>query len=332
MSDKPLAVTVGEPAGIGPELVIQLAQQTLPRPFVVFADADLLRARAALLKLPLNLQTYTPGMRLSAPQAGDLTVYPCALTTPSMPGQLDVNNVPFVLESLSQAANACLQQEFAAIVTGPVHKALINECDYSFTGQTEFLAQLCGPAVRPVMMLTGGQLRVALVTTHLALRDVADAVTGERLEQTITILHHDLQHRFAIADPKILVCGLNPHAGENGYLGDEEIKTIAPVIKYFQQQGMQITGPISADTAFVPKNIQGYHAILCMYHDQGLPVLKHHSFGQGINVTLGLPFIRTSVDHGTALDLAGTGKADVNSFISAFQLAEQMGEHSDLFR
>jgi 4-hydroxythreonine-4-phosphate dehydrogenase len=315
-----IAITPGEPAGIGPDLCVQLAQHGHEAQLVVIADPDLLAARARRLNLPLFLQTFDPSQQPQPQKACTLTVLPVPLRVACVPGELDVYNAEYVLECLRQAVDGCLQERFAAMVTGPVHKGIINDAGCEFTGHTEFLAQRCR-VKRPVMMLQTEGLRVALATTHLPLREVADAITAPLLEEVIGILHHDLRSFFGIDNPVIYVCGLNPHAGENGHLGKEEQRIIEPVLDKLRRQGMNLIGPLPADTIFTPDKMRQADAFLAMYHDQGLPVLKHLGFGDAVNITLGLPIIRTSVDHGTALELAGSHKADVGSLIKALQAA-----------
>ena len=324
-SSAPLAITAGEPAGIGADLCLQLAQQSLPYPFVVLADKQLLQQRAALLGLTVQLHDYAANDN-TVLATGHLRVLNIPLAQPAVAGQLNPANSPYVLALLKRAVEGCQSGEFSAMVTAPVHKGVINDAGMLFTGHTEFLAELTHtPLV--VMMLTGGGMRVALATTHLPLREVADAITGELLEKILNIMQHDLQQRFGIAHPRILVAGLNPHAGESGYLGREEIDIIIPVLNKLRAQGLNVSVPLPADTLFVPHRLAQCDAVLAMYHDQGLPVLKYASFGQGVNITLGLPIIRTSVDHGTALDLAGTGKAEAGSLLAAMQAAIQMAEN-----
>ncbi|HCM1921610.1 TPA: 4-hydroxythreonine-4-phosphate dehydrogenase PdxA [Salmonella enterica subsp. salamae serovar 16:m,t:e,n,x] len=318
-----VVITPGEPAGIGPDLVVQLAQHAWPIELVVCADGVLLTERAAMLGLPLSLVPYSPDVPAAPQSAGTLTLLPVSLRAPAIPGQLTVENGPYVVETLARACDGCLQHEFAALITGPVHKGVINDAGIPFTGHTEFFEER-SQAKKVVMMLATEALRVALATTHLPLRAIADAITPALLHDVIAILHHDLRTKFGLRDPHILVCGLNPHAGEGGHMGTEEIDTIIPVLEELRAQGMRLTGPLPADTLFQPKYLDHADAVLAMYHDQGLPVLKYQGFGRGVNITLGLPFIRTSVDHGTALELAGQGKADVGSFITALNLAIKM--------
>ncbi len=323
MKQHRVVITPGEPAGIGPDLVVQLAQRSWPVELVICADASVLEARAKLLNLPLTLLPYQADNAPLPQQAGTLTLLPVPLRTPVIPGQLSTENGHYVVETLARACDGCLSGEFAALITGPVHKGVINDAGVAFTGHTEFFEERSQSA-KVVMMLATEELRVALATTHLPIKAVSDAITPDLLREVIAILHHDLRTKFGIADPHVLVCGLNPHAGEGGHMGTEEIDTIIPVLDEMRAQGMNLSGPLPADTLFQPKYLDHADAVLAMYHDQGLPVLKYQGFGRGVNITLGLPFIRTSVDHGTALDLAGQGKADVGSFITALNLAIKM--------
>ncbi|VVC85766.1 4-hydroxythreonine-4-phosphate dehydrogenase PdxA [Sideroxydans sp. CL21] len=318
---RPLAITAGEPAGIGPDLCVQLARHE--QPLVIIADKSLLQQRAAELGIDLQLHDHTAAMpHLS----GKLSVLHIPLVHSAQAGKLDPANSTYVLETLRRAVQGCMSGEFAGMVTAPVHKSVINDAGFAFTGHTEFLAeQSHTPQV--VMMLAGGGMRVALVTTHLPLREVADAITAPLLESVLRILQHDLQFRFGIAQPRILVAGLNPHAGEDGYLGREEIDVMIPVLNRLRAEGMNVSAPLPADTLFAQHRLQECDAVLTMYHDQGLPVLKHASFGGGVNITLGLPFIRTSVDHGTALELAGTGKAEAGSLLEAIRVASEMAHN-----
>jgi 4-hydroxythreonine-4-phosphate dehydrogenase len=316
-----LVITSGEPAGIGPDLCLQLAQYELP--LVVIADRELLRQRAAQLGIAVPLHDYLPGQPL---QRSVLNVLHVPLARPVRSGQLDAANATYVLEMLRRAVQGCLSGEFTGMVTAPVHKGIINDAGISFTGHTEFLAeQTHTPLV--VMMLAGGGMRVALATTHLPLREVADAITRPLLEDVLRILQRDLQCRFGLHRPRILVAGLNPHAGEGGHLGHEEIDVMIPVLDKLRVEGFDVSPPLPADTLFAAHRLKECDAVLAMYHDQGLPVLKHASFGEGVNITLGLPIIRTSVDHGTALELAGTGKANVGSLLEAIKVAEGMVRH-----
>ena len=323
MNVQRIVITPGEPAGIGPELVVQLAQRDWPMELVVCADPQLLTDRALMLGLPLTLLPYDAGQPAQPQRASTLTVLPVALRAAVVPGQLSVANGSYVVDTLARACDGCLSGEFAALVTGPVHKGVINDAGVAFTGHTEFFEERSGTP-KVVMMLATEALRVALATTHLPLRDVADAITPALLRDVITILYRDLQNKFGIAQPHVLVCGLNPHAGEGGHMGSEEIDIIIPLLEALRAEGMNLSGPLPADTLFQPKYLDRADAVLAMYHDQGLPVLKYQGFGRGVNITLGLPFIRTSVDHGTALELAGQGKADVGSFITALNLAIKM--------
>jgi 4-hydroxythreonine-4-phosphate dehydrogenase len=294
-----IALTSGEPAGVGPELCAMLARQTLAARVVLLGDAGLLAQRGAS---PATEIEHVP------------------LAAPSVAGKLDPANARYVLALLDRAADGCLAGEFDAMVTAPVHKAVINDAGFAFTGHTEYLAARAG-AAHVVMMLVGGGLRVALATTHLALADVARAITPAGLIDSLRVIERDLRQRFGLARPRILVAGLNPHSGEGGHLGREEIDVIEPALRAAQAEGIVVEGPIPADTLFVPERLKRADCVLAMYHDQGLPVLKYASFGRGVNVTLGLPFVRTSVDHGTALDLAGSGRADSGSLLEAVQLA-----------
>ncbi|KHT27541.1 4-hydroxythreonine-4-phosphate dehydrogenase PdxA [Pectobacterium carotovorum] len=323
-----VVITPGEPAGIGPDLVIALAQQAWPVELVICADPDLLFSRALQLSMPLTLRDYQPGQPAQPQQAGSLTILPIAASATIIPGDLNVANSAYVVETLARACDGCLNGEFAALITGPVHKGIINDAGVPFSGHTEFFADrsCCD---RVVMMLATEELRVALATTHLPLAAVSAAITRQSLHEVITILHHDLQTKFGIAQPQIYVCGLNPHAGEGGHMGREELDVINPALDELRQQGITLVGPLPADTLFQPKYLQYADAVLAMYHDQGLPVLKYQGFGRAVNITLGLPFIRTSVDHGTALELAATGSADPGSFITALNLAIKMIKHSN---
>ncbi|MCV2510300.1 4-hydroxythreonine-4-phosphate dehydrogenase PdxA [Leclercia pneumoniae] len=318
-----VVITPGEPAGIGPDLVVQLAQRSWPVELVICADATLLQDRAALLGLPLSLLPYDAALQPVPQQAGTLTLLNVPLRAPVIPGQLSTENGHYVVETLARACDGCLNGEFAALITGPVHKGVINDAGIAFTGHTEFFEER-SHSPKVVMMLATEEMRVALVTTHLPIKAIPDAITPALLREIIGILHHDLQTKFGIEQPHVLVCGLNPHAGEGGHMGTEEIDTIIPVLNEMRAKGMNLSGPLPADTLFQPKYLENADAVLAMYHDQGLPVLKYQGFGRGVNITLGLPFIRTSVDHGTALDLAGLGQADVGSFITALNLAIKM--------
>lgn len=317
-----VAVTAGEPAGIGPDVCVMLAQSRLPARVVVIADATLLRDRARALGLPDTIPQYNP-----AASAGDFSVLHVPLAQAAEAGVLNAANSTYVLRTLEIAADGCRDGAFDAMATAPVHKGVINDAGIAFTGHTEFLAERLH-APRVVMMLAGGGMRVALATTHLALHDVAAAITREGLEQTLRVLQHDLITRFAIPRPRIIVAGLNPHAGESGHLGREEIDVIVPVLERLRKEGFDLSGPLPADTLFQPERLAQCDCVLAMYHDQGLPVLKYASFGGGINITLGLPVIRTSVDHGTALELAGSGKARAESLVAAIELAAELAVRS----
>ena len=319
-----VVVTSGEPAGIGPELCLRLVEGGSPplgtARCVVLGDRQLLAERAALLGWRVPLRDWAATL---PPEPGILDVLHVDADVESTPGRLDPGNSRYVLRLLDRALNGCRSGEFAAMVTAPVHKGIINDAGIPFTGHTEYLAEK-SQTPRVVMMLAGGDLRVALATTHLPLRDVPAAITRESLETTLRILHADLQSKYGINRPRILVAGLNPHAGEGGHLGDEEIKVITPVVERLRGEGMQLLGPLPADTMFTPPLLAQGDCVLAMYHDQGLTALKYATFGHGINVTLGLPFIRTSVDHGTALELAGTGRADPGSLFAAVTEAVAM--------
>lgn len=318
-----LVLTPGEPAGVGPDLVLGISQQAWPVQLVVAADKALLQRRAEQLGLKVELLPYDPSAPACAQVAGTLTVLHVPLAVQETAGQLDVRNGHYVLATLQRAAEGALHGEFAALVTGPVHKGIINDAGVPFSGHTEFLAEI-GGCDQVVMMLATTGLRVALATTHLPLLEVPAAITPASLTRTLHILHGDLQRQFGIAAPRIYVCGLNPHAGEGGHMGREEIDVIEPVLDDLRQQGMDLVGPLPADTLFQDKYLQQADAVLAMYHDQGLPVLKYKGFGKAVNITLGLPFIRTSVDHGTALDLAATGQASTGSLLTALQQALDM--------
>lgn len=318
-----IVITPGEPAGIGPDLCIMLAQRGHDAELVTIADPALLETRARQLGLPVNLETYRVDQAPRRQLPGTLKLLPLDLVRPVRAGTADCANVEYVLESLRIAVRGCQEGAFTAMVTGPVHKGVINEAGVPFSGHTEFLAALTATP-RVVMMLLTAGLRVALATTHLPLKDVSTAITAPHLEGVIRILHRDLRQRFGLPHPRLLVCGLNPHAGEGGHLGREEQDIIEPLLQRLRGEGMTLTGPLPADTLFIPKYLDHADAVLAMYHDQGLPVLKHKGFGTAVNVTLGLPIIRTSVDHGTALELAGSGQADDRSLEAAVNLAVDM--------
>ncbi len=325
-----IAITPGEPAGIGPDICIQLAQQPDPdSERIVVADPDLLQQRAAQLGLPLTLRSFSVSAPRQANAAGELRIIPVPLRAPVVAGTLNAANAAYVLDTLRTAVQFCQDGSTDAMVTGPVQKSIINEAGFPFTGHTEFLADLCKCELTVMMLATEG-LRVALATTHLPLLQVPAAITRPLLRSIIRILDADLRLRFGIARPAILVCGLNPHAGEGGHLGREEIETIEPVLEEMRALGIDVIGPLPADTLFTDKYLANADAVLSMYHDQGLPVLKFKGFGNASNITLGLPIIRTSVDHGTALDLAGSGKASVGSLVEAIATAKVMARHTRL--
>ncbi|MCK4742963.1 MAG: 4-hydroxythreonine-4-phosphate dehydrogenase PdxA [Sulfuriflexus sp.] len=316
---KRLALSSGEPAGIGPDLCLQLSNNTSAE-IVIIGNRELFQQRANELGIKFNLTDYQAEQ---APRAGHYCLLDIPLKHRCVTGKLDSHNAHYVLAMLERAAQGCLDGEFAAMVTAPIHKGNINNAGIPFTGHTEFLAKLCNTKT-PVMMLATEGLRVALATTHIPLHQVAENITTETLETVLTILDEDLKSKFAISSPRILVCGLNPHAGEDGHLGSEEIETIIPLLEKLRTQGMNLIGPLPADTAFTPNHLAEADAVLAMYHDQGLPVLKHMGFGNAVNITLGLPIIRTSVDHGTALELAGTGRADSGSLDISISTAIDM--------
>jgi 4-hydroxythreonine-4-phosphate dehydrogenase len=304
---KPIAVTAGEPAGIGPELCLTLACTKLPAEIVVITDPDLLRARAAQVGVDF-------------PEG--LNILPVKFPEHDVCGKPSIANAESLLESLRLAVSGCQEGRFAAMVTAPLQKSIINDAGIPFTGHTEYLAELTN-TVKPVMLLVAGDLRVALASTHLPLREVPDYLTQDGLRDVLQVLHADLQHRFGISEPEIIVCGLNPHAGESGHLGSEDADIIEPIVRELADRGLNVRGPVPADTAFTAA-AGSKDAVLAMYHDQGLPVIKYAGFGNAVNVTLGLPIIRTSVDHGTALDIAGTGQADAGSMIAAIELATEL--------
>lgn len=318
-----ILLTSGEPAGIGPDLCLAIAQQAWECDLVCAGDIALLRERARLLGLNVRLEAYERGMPARTHEPASLRVLSVPTRAAVEPGVLNPANARYVLALLDAAIAGCTSGEFHAMVTAPVQKSVINDAGVPFSGHTEYLAERTGGA-QPVMLLACDQFRVALVTTHLPLSAVPAAITEERIASVATILDRDLKHKFGIARPRVLVCGLNPHAGESGHLGREEIEIIGPALERLRSQGLDLIGPVPADTAFTPHALEGIDAVLAMYHDQGLPVLKHAGFGNAVNVTLGLPIIRTSVDHGTALSLAGTGKADAGSLAAAIRTALEM--------
>lgn len=321
MTTRPLVVTAGDPAGIGPDLCIAVAADGAVPEFVVVSDADALAARADLLGADVTI-TRVAADRPGRPAARELRVIHRPFPAPVVCGTPDSANAAALLDGLRDAVAGCRDNRFSALVTAPLSKRTIIEAGIPFTGHTEFLAAETG-ALLPVMLLVAGDMRVALATTHLPLREVPDALTQDGLRQVLAILHADLESRFGIDDPRIIVCGLNPHAGEGGHLGREDDEVIRPVVDALRADGMDLRGPLPADTAFTPAAGRR-DAVLAMYHDQGLPVLKHAGFGHAVNVTLGLPIVRTSVDHGTAFDLAGSGRADPGSFVAALQLAAKL--------
>lgn len=319
----PLVITAGEPAGIGPELCLSLATETLPAPFVVVGDPAVMRRRSKETGIEVDVREVEPADAADVAGApGRLPVVPVRFAAEVTPGQLDPGNAPALLDGLRLAVSGCLDGSFAGLITAPLQKSVINDAGIAFSGHTEFLAELTSASL-PVMLLVAGDLRVALATTHLPLRDVPDHLTQDLLRDVLQVLVADLHSKFRIDDPEVIVCGLNPHAGEGGHLGHEDDAVIKPVIDELAGRGLRVRGPLPADTAFTP-NAGSRDAILAMYHDQGLPVLKHAGFGNAVNVTLGLPIIRTSVDHGTALDLAGTGTADNGSLLAAVRLAAEL--------
>ncbi|MFT6955200.1 MAG: 4-hydroxythreonine-4-phosphate dehydrogenase [Halieaceae bacterium] len=315
-----IAITAGEPAGIGPDITIMAAQQEWDAELVVIADPRMMEERAALIGLPLELQLFDDKAQPAAHTPGHLKILPIELAEPAIPGMLNKENAQYVINTLQAAVDGCLDKTFRAMVTPPVQKSVINDAGISFSGHTEFLAEATKTA-KVVMLLATDKLRVALATTHLPLSAVPAAITGELLEQTLGVLNTDLIEKFSLSTPRIAVLGLNPHAGEGGHMGREEIDTIIPAMARMSAKGLTLIGPLPADTAFNPKVLDNCDAVLAMYHDQGLPVLKYAGFGNAINITLGLPIIRTSVDHGTALDLAGTGQANPDSLQRAVEVA-----------
>ena len=323
MVPKKIAISVGEPAGIGPDILIQTVQKQRKDLLIAYADPDLIAERARLLKLPLKL---TDPESKDAFSPSTLSIVPHKLALPCRPGILNPENSEYVLKCLNAAMDSCVKNETEALVTAPIQKSVIRDANIKFTGHTEYLANKLGTS-NQVMMLASDHLRVALVTTHIPLNKVSNSITKEKLIRTIKILNTDLINKFQISKPKILVCGLNPHAGESGYLGTEETKIITPTLRELSTLGIDVVGPLSADTIFNEVNIKQADAFVAMYHDQGLPVIKSLNFGEITNITLGLPIIRTSVDHGTALDLAGTGKSIYKSFEKAVHLASELARN-----
>ena len=325
-----IAITPGEPAGIGPDLAIINAQEKVNAHRIYFADPDLLKERAKGLNITMNIHCLDSLDNIPSPEENTMLVWPVKLATPSAPGKLNSQNAQYILDTIRLAVESQQQNKTDALMTGPIHKGIINDAGIRFSGHTEYLAELTSGT--PVMMLATEKekLRVALVTTHLPLSEVSSAINKDNLEQIIRILHADLQGKYGIQNPGILVCGLNPHAGENGHMGTEEIDTIEPVLNSLCKEGLNLSGPLPADTLFTPKYLEQADAVLAMYHDQGLPVLKHVGFGHAINITLGLPIIRTSVDHGTALDLAGSSQIDTGSYEAALDSAIFLANNQSL--
>ena len=319
-----ILITAGEPAGIGPDLIIKLSQIEHHYDLTIIGDPDLLNERAKLLSVPLRITTISDdNISNVISNKNLLKVLPVKLKTKSAPGILDVKNAAYIIDMLNIACKYCLENKFDALVTTPIQKSIINDSGIKFSGHTEYLAKICNINL-PVMLLACNEFRIALVTTHLPLSDVSKTISSERIKNIIDIVINDMSKRFGVTHPRITVCGLNPHAGEDGYLGTEEKKIITPLINALIKNGYNISGPIPADTAFLEKERQKTDVYICMYHDQGLPVLKTLGFGETVNITLGLPIIRTSVDHGTALQLAGTGDAQCNSLLAAIKIAETM--------
>lgn len=321
-----VALTTGEPAGIGPDLTIMLAQTAREFELVAIGNCELLRARAENLSLPLHISPFNSDATAVSGQS-ELCVYDVPLKNTVKPGVLDTANAPYVLKTLDIAADGCVSGQFDAMVTAPVHKGIINDAGIDFTGHTEYLAEKSNSD--PVMMLANDDFRVALATTHLPLSAVPAAITQQSISRVLHVLNNELMSRFNIDQPHILVCGLNPHAGEQGHIGHEEIDTIIPALNTLRSQGMQLTGPLPADTLFTKHHLADADAVLAMFHDQGLPVLKYAGFGNSVNITLGLPIVRTSVDHGTALDKAGTGNIDAGSLRAAMHMAQRMASCSN---
>ena len=324
LSARRLIVTTGEPAGIGPDIALAAALSDWSCELVFAGDPELLAARAAILGLAIKPGEWRESAATVPHRAGTMPVLPAKLGAAAAAGRPDPANARYILETIEVAARGCLAGRFAAMVTAPVQKSSINEAGIAFKGHTEYLADLSG-GVHPVMLLVADGLRVALATTHLPLAEVSRHITRDSLEKTLTVLDRGLRDAFRLKAPRIVVCGLNPHAGEAGHLGREEIEVIRPLLESLKARGIAVSGPVPADTAFTPASLEAADAVLAMYHDQGLPVIKHAGFGRTVNVTLGLPFLRTSVDHGTALDLAGTGRADPGSLFEAIRLAQQLG-------
>ena len=321
-----LVLTAGEPAGIGPDICLMLATRQLACRVAVIADSEVLQRRADQLGLPVRLHIMKAGEADFSSAAGTLNVIHIPAAQAVRAGQLDHRNARYVLQCIDKAVQLCLDRQFDAVVTAPVHKGIINEAGVPFTGHTEYLQQLTATPSAVMMLATSG-LRVALVTTHAPLRAVSDMITFDRVEQTVKTVWQALREDFAIARPNLFVCGLNPHAGEDGHLGREDQDIVAPALEHCRTLGISIQGPLPADTLFIPRYLDHCDAVIAMYHDQGLPVLKFKGFGQAVNITLGLPIVRTSVDHGTALELAGSGKADAGSLVAAVATASDMVRH-----
>ena len=321
-----LLVTSGEPAGIGPDLIVKLSQINHHYDLTIVADPDLIQQRAKQLSIPVNIEVVTTVDSHRNINDNAITVLPVKLSSPVEPARLNVSNASYVLKTLEVACEHCLSNLYDAVITAPIQKSIINDAGINFSGHTEYFAEQCNNAY-PVMLLACPELRVALVTTHLPLRNIADTITTERIEKTIQIVIDSMTNQFGIEKPSIVVCGLNPHAGEDGHLGKEEIEIINPIINDFNNRGHNVLGSLPADTAFRKEIRKNTDAYICMYHDQGLPVLKTLGFGEAVNITLGLPIIRTSVDHGTALELAGTGQAQCDSLLAAIEMADTMTRH-----
>jgi 4-hydroxythreonine-4-phosphate dehydrogenase len=318
-----IVITPGEPAGIGPDIVIQIAQQHWPAELIVVADPSLLTDRAKQLSLPLSLKPLDLNRQAEKHQPGQLKIMPVAMAAEAIPGQLNIANAAYVLQCLELATTQCREQRADALVTGPIHKSIINEANIPFTGHTEFLAAQC-EVKEAIMLFVVDDLKVALATTHIPLAHVSKAITHEKLVTLIRNLHQELKNKFGMTRPRILVCGLNPHAGENGHLGREEIEVISPALEQLRAENIQAIGPLPADTIFTAQHLKNADVVLAMYHDQALPVVKYLGFDRAVNVTLGLPIIRTSVDHGTALDIAGTLDANPGSLAAAIALAIEL--------
>jgi len=326
-SNPGIIVTAGDPAGIGPDIIVSALQRPLSVPLAVTGDPAVIAARAEMLDIDISINEVDPEEEIHVQPGGTINIIPVHCANTPEPGQLDPGNSEQVLNCINLAVDLCMSGRFQGMVTAPVNKAIINQAGFDFSGHTEWIAARCGDCT-PVMMLASNTLRVCLATTHIALAEVPAAITPEVLEQVLSVMDRDIARLYHISRPAIGVCGLNPHAGEGGYLGREEIEIIEPTIQRLQQKGLNLTGPLPADTAFTLKQLEQLDAVLAMYHDQGLPVVKHQGFGEVVNVTLGLPIIRTSVDHGTAVDLAGSGKASASSLTTAINLAIKFAQNS----